>query len=388
LLRQQQAEEKPPTKSAFACPVTLNVAGIVPTKRRSGEWNWQFTRVDNKKTTNAEGAKSDQQKHRRYVMKQRQTPKVLPLIKDSDVKRRTGFAAASDLIAYVITICNADFDRIQKRTSSLTWFEEWFLFFEWSYGHTCVRQCDLAAVWGLEENRYTINKIIDCKLALEMAAMQSWPRFAAFEEDKALRKSSKWSSYDGERVIMWDMTNVSAVKFDDAILQRATYSEYYAENCFKGGVGVQLCGWLVVEDLWGGGVSDTDYNLRSGYLRDQQQFQDKDLVFDDNNVVGRIVRFVILLDRGYRAKSAAWKHGKQLTLQPPSSRSDERFRGRKTVYAATVAHDRSGNERGVNVSKRSGLMKRGFHHGMNPIRFNCVWKCWAFRANFMYKPVL
>ena len=88
------------------------------------------------------------------------------------------------------------------------------------------------------------------------------------------------------------------------------------------------------------------------------------------------------------AKMAAWKAGKQEVLQPPSAKSDERFRDRTTVYAATVAHDRSGNERAVNVCKRSGMMKRGFKPGMNPIRFNYVWRVWAFRSNFMYKSIL
>ena len=34
----------------------------------------------------------------------------------------------------------------------------------------------------------------------------------------------------------------------------------------KGRVGVQLCGWIVNEDLWVGGVSNTEYNKRAGYL--------------------------------------------------------------------------------------------------------------------------
>ena len=68
-------------------------------------------------------------------------------------------------------------------------------------------------------------------------------------------------------------------------------------------------------------------------------------------------------------------------MQPPASRSDERFRGRTTVYAATVAHDRLGNERRVNVCKQSAMMKRGFKAGMNPIRFNAVWRGWDFQAN-------
>ena len=84
---------------------------------------------------------------------------------------------------------------------------------------------------------------------------------------------------------------------------------------------------------------------------------------------------------------AGWLEGKQKVIQPPASRSDERFRDRTTVYAATVAHDISGNKMGVNVYKRSAMMKRGFKAGMNPIRFNAVWRGWAFRANFMYEAV-
>ena len=117
-----------------------------------------------------------------------------------------------------------------------------------------------------------INAIKDDKAVLELAALRSWPRFASFEEDAALRKKGKWSRYDGHRPVMWDMTNVSAQRFSDPSLQRVTYSEYYANNCFKGGVFCQLCGWLGNDDLWEGGVSDTDYNNRTGYLQAQEAF--------------------------------------------------------------------------------------------------------------------
>ena len=159
---------------------------------------------------------------------------------------------------------------------------------------------------------------------------------------------------------MWDMTNISAYKFENSASQRATFSEYYAENCFKAGVGNFLCGWIVNDDLWGGGATDSEYNSRAGYLSDQEVFQTEDLVFDTDDGVGRIVTFVNIYDRGYRAKLAAWLAGKQQTLQPPSAKSNERFRDRRTVYAATIARDCSGNERAVNVYKRPGMMKRGF----------------------------
>ena len=146
----------------------------------------------------------------------------------------------------------------------------------------------------------------------------------------------------------------SQQKSEDAGLQQTTYIEYYADNCFKGGVFVQLCGWLGNEYFWGGGVSDSDYNNRSGYLQEQQQFQEADLVFDADNGVSKIIPFLVVSDQGYRAKMSPWKHRKlrkQLTLQPPSSRIDERFREKKTVYATGIAHDWSVNERAVNVSK-------------------------------------
>ena len=177
------------------------------------------------------------------------------------------------------------------------------LYFEWSYCQTNCQVEDMEAVWSLN-HRY-INMIIDCKVALEVAALRSWPRFASYEEDTSLRKREKWAKYDGKRPIMWDMTNVSAYTFTDGALQRGCYSEYYGEPCFKGGIFSQLCGWLGNEDLWGGGVTDSQYHSEAGYLEEQQQFQESDLV------KGQIIRFLNLLDRGFRGKMASWKSGRQ-----------------------------------------------------------------------------
>ena len=309
-----------------------------------------------------------------------QPPGVCLSVSDNEVKRKTGFPSLSSLLAYIIVVCNGDFDRIRERMSPLTWFEEWFRYFEWKWHQTCRRQEDCESEWGIE-HRY-VNKVKDCKGALEMAALLSWPRFASFDEDYTLRDNEKWSKYKNARPIFWDMTNISAVRFNDASLQRSTYSEYYNENCWKGGVSVQLCGWVTNEDLWGGGVSDSDYNNNSGYLQAQQAYQETDLVN------GKVVKFMNGLDRGYRAKYAAWQTGEQLAIQPPSARSDRRFPGCQTIFAGAVAHDRSGNERAVNLCKRSGLMKRGYKQGMSARRFNNAWRTWGFQTNFMFKAVL
>ena len=181
---------------------------------------------------------------------------------------------------------------------------------------------------------------------------------------------------------MWDMTNVSAYTFTDGALQRATYSDYYRENCFKGGDYAQLCGWLGNEDLWGGAVGDSDYHSDAGYLEEQRKFQESDLVD------GQVIRFLNLLDRGFKRKMASWKSGRQVALQPPSAKSDRRFTGRQTIFAGSVAHDKGRNERAVRVCKRCGLAKRGFLPGMCATRLNNVWRAFGFRANFMYEPVL
>ena len=107
----------------------------------------------------------------------------------------------------------------------------------------------------------------------------------------------------------------------------------------------------------------------------------------NGNNESNVVEFLNILDQGYCEKLAAWSQGKQLTLQQPSSKSDQRFKGRKMVYAAIIAHDQSGNER-VDVCKRLELTKLGFQERMNPICFNYAWRTWGFQANFMYKPIL
>ena len=84
------------------------------------------------------------------------------------------------------------------------------------------------------------------------------------------------------RPVMWDMTGIKAYQFGAAELQRGTYSEYYAGNCFKGGIFFQLSSWMGTHDLWGGRVSDTESSVGSGYLKDQKDFQSPITSFKTN----------------------------------------------------------------------------------------------------------
>jgi hypothetical protein len=87
--------------------------------------------------------------------------------------------------------------------------------------------------WGVCDKH--VNAIIDSKSAIDIGALLSWPRFASYDEDLALRDTTKWRHYhyDGPRVILWDMTNIPCPKCEDGSLQRTTWSSYYGTNCFK-----------------------------------------------------------------------------------------------------------------------------------------------------------
>ena len=115
------------------------------------------------------------------------------------------------------------------------------------------------------------------------------------------------------------MTNIHAYAFTDADLQRFTYNQYYAENCLKGDIFTQCGGWHGVYDLWMGAVSATDYNRRAGYVQQQEEFQNIDLV------EGQVLPFLNIYNKGYRAKMVAWKNGKQKVLQPDYVNSNRRF---------------------------------------------------------------
>ncbi len=305
---------------------------------------------------------------------------------DDEVRRRTGFPTMSALLTYIFIICNGDVNEILQRCTSLTWFEHFFVHFEYKWGRTLSRVWDVEQVYG--PNRHYFVKLFDSKYRVERRARQSWPVYASYKEDIEIRKD-KWNlKYPNERIVMWDMTDVKAYGFSDADLQRLTYSKYYNGNCFKGGVFTQLCGWIGTGDLWPGAVSDSDYNRREGYLNRQQDFADQDLIDVEGAGSCTVVPFTNIYDKGYRAKMIAWKTGKQHVRQPIWAESDKRFGRKETLLSADVATDRAGNERGVNVCKRAWYISRGFTPNMSPKRMNDAWTTWSFQSNFMFNPVL
>ena len=307
-------------------------------------------------------------------------PQVHLGMSDSEVKRRTGFPSLVALLSYIFVVCDGDIDIIKKRQTSLTWYEEWFLHFEYIWGKSLTRIVDVEKTFGIDD--FLVRRVIDAKYDIEWRALLSWPLYPTYEEDMEMRSETFKRKYEGKRVIMHDMTNIHAYAFTDADLQRLTWNDYYGENCFKGGVYSTTGGFHGTYTLWPGAVSDSDYNRRAGYLDEQREFQTND------TVDGEVKPFMNIYDKGYRAKMAAYKAGKQEVLQPDWAESDRRFNRTETLGSASVASDRGGNERSVNVSKRAGYISRGFQPNMCPVRMNKAWRTWGFQTNFMFKPVL
>jgi hypothetical protein len=88
------------------------------------------------------------------------------------------------LLVFIVIVCNGSIEEMMVKNSSLTWFEEWVLYFEFVWGRTCIRGIDAEEKYGLV--RSVIRDIIQQKLALVQRAVSSWPRYARHEEDFSL----------------------------------------------------------------------------------------------------------------------------------------------------------------------------------------------------------
>ena len=122
-------------------PMVAKVFEIISSKDAASIRKFDLRRIG-KPTKQKMGSEDSVAKNRNkeYEKKYMCPPKVKPsTMTDKEVKRRTGFRDLQHLLAYIVIVCNGDFCRIRTRCSVLTWFEEWVLYFEWSYGHTNVR---------------------------------------------------------------------------------------------------------------------------------------------------------------------------------------------------------------------------------------------------------
>lgn len=107
-------------------------------------------------------------------------------ITDRQVKKETGFKTRNMLLAFTIIACHGDMaEVIHTTTKHLTWFEEWYLFYENLWGRTIVRGDDVAEKWNVA--KITKNIIINNKLKKILICRESWGMYCSHEEDVELR---------------------------------------------------------------------------------------------------------------------------------------------------------------------------------------------------------
>jgi len=326
-------------------------------------------------------------------------------MKCEEVKRRTGFRNEKSLLACALIACNGSIDILITSSSKLTWYEEWFLFFEFGWGKTMRRWQDICSASAYDINNSTARRIFDIKMLQIYKCRESWPPFAFYEEDAKFR-NNKWNDkFNGKRIIMWDNTNINFnFKPTASHVQRLTYSTYYGTNCAKGGVGKQLCAWQRGTDLWTGGVSDTEYfigelkrnginennensNISKNTLIDMAILDSQQLFQDEDLVDGKLVKFVNYLDKGYRVTREIHAHD-QKVVQPIYVSNKVGFSFEDGLCSSEVASDRSGNERAVRLAKLSDFLTDGVHNNQSFERMNIFWKCFNFLTNFMTEPSL
>jgi hypothetical protein len=213
-------------------------------------------------------------------------------MRDRDVEERTGFYSMSALLSFVAVICNGDLGKMRLKGSFLTWLEEWVFYLEWVWGreHATWR----AASVHYDASVSVLEGVFATKLKMVTDCICLWPRFVSVDEDVALMSDEWKERYKGQRVIMWDNTNINLKgQPSDANNQRAMYSAYYGGSVAKGGVFLQLCGWLGTWSLWAGAISDTDYMHSSGILEAQREFVEACKAHPNQP-------FTITSDKGYR----------------------------------------------------------------------------------------
>lgn len=176
------------------------------------------------------------------------------------------------------------------------------------------------------------------------------------------------------------MMNIPMLKPSCPGLQLLTFSSYCGGNVCKGGVSLQLCGYITTESLWVGRTPDGHYQTKCGILQKQKDFVSQD---DSSNIP-----FTMVIDKGYQIAEAAWRQGKQMVLQPTFARSDQKFSSMDVLSSSAIASNRGGNERAVRVVKMSALLKRGFQNNSSTDHLANVWLVWGFQVNFMFCPTL
>ena len=98
--------------------------------------------------------------------------------------------------------------------------------------------------------------------------------------------------------------------------------------------------------------------------------------------------FINILDKGYRYSIQAWKVGSQILKKPVFDKSDKIFKGEENISSASIAANRSGNERTVKRAKESFFFELRLDPGASFELIDDICIAWHLQVNFMFEAVL
>ena len=87
----------------------------------------------------------------------RKEPVVKPgCMLSNEIKRRTSFEDERVLLSYIAIICNGDAETMFSSETTLTWFEEWMLYFEVLWGRTWTRYEDMMSAYNITNEKISM----------------------------------------------------------------------------------------------------------------------------------------------------------------------------------------------------------------------------------------
>ncbi len=89
---------------------------------------------------------------------------------NNEIQQQSGFHTEECMLLYIFVACDGDPDIISARSSSLSWYQEWFLHSEIKWGKTITNVWD---VWG-------IGKIVSAKDDIASVTHRNWQMFACY----------------------------------------------------------------------------------------------------------------------------------------------------------------------------------------------------------------
>ena len=85
------------------------------------------------------------------------------------------------MYSFVVCNCNGDMDLIMEKCTILSWYEAWFIHFEFKWRRTLSRIIDITKASG--PNERDIKRDIDLKYKCVLRARGAWPDYMSHDKD-------------------------------------------------------------------------------------------------------------------------------------------------------------------------------------------------------------